>query len=597
MLEIINLSHNIQRRGADLLTVLDNTGFIAPGGHLLAVLGARLSGKSTLLRTIAGVLPVQSGAIVWAGRDLARQPLTPNEVAYVSAADDTLHGLLSARENVISAVLLRVSGIATRNAVSHADKILALCGIETLAAQRAATLTKPQRRRLSLAVAMVADPLLVICDDFTEGMDPKSERELGALLQTIAQENPKRVVINGTSTLANLGAYDSVVVLHEGRVCFHGPGRALTHYFSIPHTDDLYHRLAKRPSQRWQDSWNRHRDSYYDAFKLSIATSGGSATADHLEIAADDDEAAPAAKKESGKLRFNSSTAAQADSTASPLPPPLERPTLGKQLSVLMLRRWTTFRRDKTEIATHALMLFALPLLPLLCAWPHLDTLHAAQKPGATLLPEAALSLGHVVNMVLLLQVAVILFMAVRNGAREIAAERSIWQCEHQGGLRSSAYLTGKALFLGTLVIAQASWLWIFTDLVTGGLSGNTIVRLILLILTGAGFTSLSLGISALSSHAGQAAARCWQLAFIQLPLCGALLALPAALGTLIHPFITAYYGWSGQVDTLKGSLVFEPISQLTGSWFASPGVAIALLIAHLLVGLAMASWGLRRRV
>ncbi len=595
MLELINLSHTIQRRGAELLTVLDNTSFIAPGGHLLAVLGARLSGKSTLLRSIAGVLPVQSGAVLWAGRDTTRQPLTPNEIAYVSASDDTLHDLLSTRENVMSAVLLRVAGITTRNAVSHADKLLSLCGIDNVATQRAATLTKPQRRRLALAIAMVADPLLVICDDFSEGMDPKAERELGALLHTIARENPKRVVINGTSTLANLGAYDSVVVLHEGRVCFHGPGRALTHYFSIPHTDDLYHRLAKRPSQRWQDSWNRHRDSYYDAFKLSLGTDG-STSAELLETASDDDDDAPATQKDDGKIRLNRSSAEEGKSRDDSVPPPLERPGFGKQLSVLMQRRWTTFRRNKSEIITHALLLLGLPLLPVLCAWPHLDALHAALKPEVKLSPEAALSLGHVVGMVLLLQVVAILFMAVRNGAREIAAERSIWQCEHQGGLRSSAYLTGKALFLGTLVIAQAAWLWIFTDLVTDGMPGNTIVRLVLLILTGAGFTSLCLGISALCADAGRAAARGWQLAFIQLPLCGALLALPQALGNVIHPFITAFYSWSGQVETLKGSLFFQPISTLTGTWFATPGVAITLLIAHLLVGLVLASWGLRRR-
>lgn len=77
------------------------------------------------------------------------------------------------------------------------------------------------------------------------------QQELVALLKFVTEDLPGRIVIHATETLGNLASYDSVLILHEGRVCFHGPPRALTHYFSISTVDELYPRLAQRPAERW----------------------------------------------------------------------------------------------------------------------------------------------------------------------------------------------------------------------------------------------------------------------------------------------------------------------------------------------------------
>ena len=82
-----------------------------------------------------------------------------------------------------------------------------------------------------------------------------------------------RIVVNVTHSLANLDLYDSVLVLHEGRIVYHGQPRALEHYFSVTIAEDIYPRLAKRDSSDWGSSWEKHRENYYEALDSAAQAS------------------------------------------------------------------------------------------------------------------------------------------------------------------------------------------------------------------------------------------------------------------------------------------------------------------------------------
>lgn len=586
MLEAINLSHQTTRRGAEPLTILDGIHFVAPGGHFLAIVGAAGSGKTTLLQVLGGLSRVQSGAILWHGRDIAQNWLLPGELGWVSTDESALQPLMSVKEHLVCGLMLSIGGITQRDALLRAERLMVLCGLEAVSGQRVASLLKVQRRRLTLALALIADPPLVLCDDFTSGLDPKAEQEMLALLQMVAKNSPHRLVIHATSDLANLGTYDTVLLLHEGRVCFHGPGRAVTHYFSISNTEELYVRLAKRPSQRWMDSWSKHRDSYYDAFKLM---SGGTSADDRLASADEEEDAAP------NRLRLRPRETAEPAETPT-LPPPSARPGFGTQLKVLMRRRWTLFCRAKTQLWVHAALLLVLPLIALTFLWPALDELRALQKDAAALSTTGPLTyLGVFSSGFLMLQVLMVLTMAVRLGSKEIASERTLWNREHRAGLRSSAYVTSKLCFVLPLVLLQSAWLGLFVDMASGGLPGHSGTRLLLLMLGSAAFTTLTLGLSALSSSPDRASSRSWLFAFAQLPLSGALLALPSGLASTLQPLVTAFYAWSGSLHTLKGTPVFEPFTVSNGTWLATPAIAVFMLLLHAFAGLALTIYGVRR--
>lgn len=581
MLELVGISHQIARKKQEPLVILNQVSFTAPAGHLMAILGPTLSGKTTLMNILAGQVKPWHGAMVWHGKDIARNPIHPNEVGFVPQADDVLHDALTVQENIVSAVLLRVAGLPKQEAVGRAAHLMVVAGLEMISGQRAATLSVAQRRRLKLAVALVSDPTMVLCDEFTDGLDAKSERELTALLQMVAGDNPRRLVINATQNLSNLAAYNTVVLLNEGNVCFHGPARALPHYFSVKQLEEIYSRMAKRPAHRWGESWDKHRDTYYNAFKMGGDT-------DALAPASEDDEkTSPGRTRESEDSGVDAADAGLPPGSGDRAPAAAALPAFGSQLQHLLKRRWTVFRRTPADWLAHASMLVGFPLLAVLMMW---------RSKGRFIPGGEAAQVAYATSMAVFLQVLLIIAMAARNGAREVAGERALFLREKLGGLRSSAYVLGKLLYLAPLCIAQGACMALLADVLTGGLPGNGGVRLGLLVAAAIAFTLVCLGISACSRSRHGAGVAALLLLLAQVPLSGALLPLPAVLETVVHPLVTAHAAWSGCLDTLNPSDVITAFDKLNGTWLVSPSKAFAILAVHAIVGLAMLVAGVGRQ-
>ncbi len=586
MLEINSLSHVVPGKNKEPLRVLEQVSFVAPGGHVLAVIGPSGSGKTTLLRILAGLMEPEAGTATLRTRDLIKQPLYPNQLGWVPAGDDSLIEHLTVRENLISAAMLRCAGGSKDEVLSRVSHVLVTVGLENIATERTSALALPQRRRLKLGLALVADPVIVLCDDFTVGLDVRSEREFEALLKLVATDRPDRIVIHATDSLANLAAYDTVVVLHEGYVAFHGPARAVPHYFTVPTYDEVYARLAKRPAQRWGDSWMKHRDSYYAAFKLG-------AKAEELSPAEEDpgDADRTLVLKQQGEDDEVPEIKKPAEVEIRPIVP---LPGMFSQAQHLLKRRWSLLRRTPREWIVHASLLVGAPIVVALLLMPNLKLIKdiKAGASNADVLWPAA----YTVSIIVLLQVLLGLFMAVRLGAREIAARRAIYERERIGGVSPAAWLLGSLLFMLPIILVQCFWMEMFLEIVSGGLPGAGGARLLLPALSGVAFAAICLGISANSSSAERAHSVSLTLLCANVLLCGALLGFPQTLGHVVHPFITAHYGWSGIIDSMQKTAYFTPIDHFVKTWFATPNLAMIMLGVHFVVGIVLAFVGLRRR-
>lgn len=587
MLEINNLSHVVPGKGKEPLRVLEQVSFMAPGGHVLALIGPSGSGKTTLLRILAGLTEPEAGTLTFGKRDLIKQPLYANQLGWVPAGDDNLIEHLTVRENLISAAMLRGAGRNRDEVLSRVSHVLVTVGLENIATERTSALALPQRRRLKLGLALVADPVIVLCDDFTVGMDVRSEREFEALLRLVASDRPDRIVIHATDSLANLGAYDTVVVMHEGYVAFHGPARAVPHYFTVPTYDEVYARLAKRPAQRWGDSWMKHRDAYYAAFKL------GGGVAEKLSAAEEDpgDEDRTILMKQKGEKDEDEDVKKSAKAEVKPIIP---LPGVLSQAQHLVKRRWSLLRRTPREWITHASLLVGAPGVAALLLLPNLKLLKD-MRAGITA-ADVVWPAAHTVSMIVLIQILLVMFMALRLGAREIAERRAIYERERIGGVSPAAWLLGSLLFMLPIILVQSIWMEMFLDIVSGGLPGTGAAKLLLPAFSGTAFAALCLGISANSGSKERAHSISLTLLCANVLLCGALLGFPRIMGHVVHPFITAHYGWSGIIDSLEKTAYFDPIDKLVKTWFATPDIAMTMLGVHFLVGVVMAFVGLRRR-
>ncbi len=604
--------------------LLNDVSFNVPPGHLMAIVGPSGCGKTTLMKTIAGLKQEDSGEVRWDGRNLAHEgDLHPSELGFVPQFS-IAHDLLTVEECIASAIALRTRQPDAETAENLVAETLSQTGLTALADRQVKVLSGGQKRRLGLALELVTNPALLLCDEVTSGLDPKSEREITQLLHDLARQNDQRIVINVTHSLANLSLYDTILVMHEGCVVYHGPPRGLKHYFSIEHAEDVYPKLARRGVERWASSWSRHQDSYYEAYGLSrkikedtsntIIISDRAPDKIQIESLMSSDDEDISDSKPSPKKDETDDVQSEVDKKKEEeeverheIKPEFRLPGLIAQTRELLRRRWLIFRRDRAQVWLHAAMLLGFPLLVVIFGFQGIKPLSKLDdRPDKDVMAEVKavkaheaelLKSGGLVSGLIMFQVVLVTLMASNNAAREIAGERDILERERLGGLRPLAYLLSKILFLGAFVLAQALWMGLFVDMVCHGIPGDLFVKLGLLIMASASMTAICLGISALMRSPEKATILSIYLVGFQLPLSGAVLALPKVISPIIQPLIAAFWGWSGSLHTLRESApdFHSAVLKVTSSEIVPPSLAFFVLGIHVVVGLTLAYAGTKR--
>jgi len=564
----------------DAPRLLDEVSLKLPKRHFVAVLGPSGCGKSTLLKVVAGLAEATEGQILWEGRDLASQgDFEPQEVGYVPQFG-IAYDLLTVEESLRSAMQLRV-GEAPPERLA---KILADVGLGEIADRQVQRLSGGQKRRLALAMELSSSPKLLLCDEVTSGLDPKSEDEIVQLMHAISQGGD-RLVLSVTHSLRHMELYDRVLVLFQGRVVFYGPTDLMLHYFGLQHPEELFPLLALRQAADWHRSWDKHRSGYNQ--ELEPKGEQGVAGEETKGRSADGPETGHGGEGKRPEL-----------------------PSFGRQVAVLLARRMRLFSRDRGQLLLQAALLFGFPLLVVIFAMDGLPALRALTDPvGGNVFDQVrnemahrmeSLRTGSLVSGLIMFQVVLLALMGSNNAAREIAGERLILEKEKFAGLRPGAYVLSKVLFLGLMVTAQSVWMGLFVDLIVD-FPGGQLAQILLLTLVNASLTAVCLGLSAVMKSAEQASLLSVYLVGFQLPLSGAVLALPAALATVTRPFIASYWGWAGFIQTFRDTRFFDAVQMVSRSPtgaadpagpLASSSMAVWVLCAHVVLGIIVAYTG-----
>jgi len=548
----------------------------------MAIVGPSGCGKTTLLKTVAGLNPESDGALFWEGRNLSEDgDFEPSEIGYVpqfSIAYDPL----TVDESIEAATRLRVRTRDAEDLDHRIDRVLEETGLTAIADRHVKVLSGGQKRRLGLAMELVSDPKLLLCDEVTSGLDPRSEREIVRLLHDLSRRDG-RIVLSVTHSLAHLELYDSILVLHEGRVAYHGPPDLVTHYFSVHDTEEVYPKLATQPSDRWQSSWLKHQVAYYGKLERSrkrAIDAGTLHVPEKHEEKPDDESEEP-------------------EETA----PSVKAPGFFTQLGTLLSRRWRIFFRDKGQVFLQLAIILCFPILVTLFsdkAEGPIASLSDAKQENILeeiqerqMVRQEQVKVGSAVSGIIMFQVILLSLMGSNNSAREIAGERQIFEKEKFGGLRPSAYLASKLAFLACLVLAQSIWMGVFVNFF-GVFRGEFAQHLLFLLLINGAMTAICLGISALMRTAEQASLLSIYLVGFQLPLSGAVLALPEHIEQFTRPFISAYWAWSGSVDALESKVLYAVKSVIDTS-LTPQNACLYTLLFHIGVGLIGAWIGARR--
>jgi ABC-type multidrug transport system ATPase subunit len=597
VLELKDVCFTIKKDGEDV-NLVDKVSINVPRGHFMAIVGPSGCGKTTLLKTIAGLNPESAGALFWEGRNLSEEgDLDPSEIGYVpqfSIAYDPL----TVDESVEAATRLRVKTRDMEELDGRIDRILEETGLTAIADRQVKVLSGGQKRRLGLAMELVSDPKLLLCDEVTSGLDPRSEREIVRLLHDLSRREG-RIVLSVTHSLAHLELYDSILVLHEGRVAYHGPPDQLNHYFSVHDTEEVYPKLATQTSERWQSSWMKHRGPYYSKLernRTKLVDSGG------LHLPAEP-EPVPTAEVEPAEKGDENDKPKEKEKLQ---PEKIRTPGFFAQFTTLLSRRWRIFFRDRGQVFLQLAIILIFPALVILFkedATGQIANLSDTRQGNVMqefqelqTVKRDQVRVGSAISGIIMFQAILLSLMASNNSAREIAGERPIFEKEKFGGLRPSAYLASKVAFLACLVLAQSLWMAVFVNLFVpfrGGAGGFESHIVFLLLVNGA-MTAICLGISSLMRTAEQASLLSIYLVGFQLPLSGAVLALPESIEAITRPFISAYWAWSGSVGALEPK-VLEAVKAVISTSITPREACIYTLGFHVAAGLIAAWVGTRR--
>jgi ABC-type multidrug transport system ATPase subunit len=572
VLELNEVSFTIRKDGEDI-PLVDRVSIAVPKGHFMAIVGPSGCGKTTLLKTIAGLNPESGGALFWDSRNLSEEgDFSPLEIGYVPQFS-IAYEPLTVDESIEAATRLRVRCHNHAELDERIDRVLAETGLSSISDRQVKVLSGGQKRRLGLAMELVSDPKLLLCDEVTSGLDPRSEREIVRLLHDLSR-NDGRIVLSVTHSLAHLELYDSILALHEGKVVFHGPPDQLNYYFSVSDTEDVYPRLTSQDAERWHVSWQKHRESFQKMMEVNRARrlANGEFSSSKVDGTSDEAEA-------------------------------LQLPGFFSQVATLISRRWRIFFRDRGQVFLQLAIIICFPILVTIFSDKasgnirrYSDTRQnnmAAEIQEEQSVRSDQAKVGSAISGIIMFQVVLLSLMGSNNSAREIAGERSIYEKEKFGGLRPSAYLASKVVFLTCLVIGQSLWMAFFVNFF-GAFRGNFVEHAGFLLLVNAAMTAICLAISSLMRTAEQASLLSIYLVGFQLPLSGAVLALPENIEVFTRPFISAYWAWSGSVEALQ-SQVHHAVKSVVDTSLSAQQGCYYVLGAHIAVAL-IATWAGARR-
>jgi ABC-2 type transport system ATP-binding protein len=211
-------AHGLMKRFGKTVA-LDGLDLVAPPGQVTAVLGPNGAGKTTFVRAVATLLKLDAGTLRIAGHDVRKDPRAVRAAIGLAGQFAAIEPAMTCRENL--EMVARLFGLDRAAARSGADRVLERLSLTEHADRLARTLSGGLKRRLDLGASLVGAPRLLLLDEPTTGLDPRSRAELWDAI--------RELVAAGTDVLLTTQYLDEadqlahqIVIIDHGRVAASG---------------------------------------------------------------------------------------------------------------------------------------------------------------------------------------------------------------------------------------------------------------------------------------------------------------------------------------------------------------------------------------
>lgn len=214
MIEAENLSHRYPSR-----TALANVSFKVEKGEIFGLLGPNGGGKSTTFRILSTMMLPTGGTARVAGRDVVRQPAEVRRRIGVVFQSQSLDKALTVGENLRAQGHLH--GMSGQKLRARMEKIMVRLGLEQRRNDFVETLSGGLKRRLEIAKGLLHEPVVLLMDEASTGLDPGARRELWEYVRELRNHEGVTILLT-THILDEAERCDRLVLLHQGRIVAEG---------------------------------------------------------------------------------------------------------------------------------------------------------------------------------------------------------------------------------------------------------------------------------------------------------------------------------------------------------------------------------------
>jgi ABC-2 type transport system ATP-binding protein len=201
-------------------TALKNISLRLTAGTMTALIGPDGAGKTTMLRTLVGILTPGAGEVTVLGHALPRQALALQHRIGYMPQHFGLYEDLSVQENLT--LFADLHGIARSEREGRFAQLLTMTALGPFRKRLAGKLSGGMKQKLGLACTLIHPPELLLLDEASVGVDPISRREIWGIIHRQVVEHAITILLS-TAYMDEAQRCDNVIVLHEGEILAQGP--------------------------------------------------------------------------------------------------------------------------------------------------------------------------------------------------------------------------------------------------------------------------------------------------------------------------------------------------------------------------------------
>ncbi|HEY8419068.1 MAG TPA: ABC transporter ATP-binding protein [Clostridia bacterium] len=233
MLSISNISKTFNIGTINQKTAINGLNLYIKEGDFVTIIGGNGAGKSTLLNIIAGVFTVDAGDLELDGFNITRMPEHKRAKFFGRVFQDPLMGTAASMEIQENLALAYRRGrprglrwaITSKEKQIYKEQLSRLgLGLENRMTTKVGLLSGGQRQALALLMAVLQKPRMLLLDEHTAALDPKTAQKVQELTQELTQEN-KITTLMITHNMKDAIKYGNrLIMMHEGRIIYEAEG-------------------------------------------------------------------------------------------------------------------------------------------------------------------------------------------------------------------------------------------------------------------------------------------------------------------------------------------------------------------------------------